>query len=1514
MTVIENEEARLANELLIERGEVRIRGSGGGGGGKGKGGGNAEDAENTLRSKARARMIEMLSEGEILGLVDGPRSIYFEQTPLMNADGTTNFKNVWWTEHKGLPDEGYFPGHAGVETPTSVEVQVKASTGAVQRTIVDQNVDAVRVIVRIPALFEQDKKKGNTNTASLSYVVQVRANAGQWQTAVTKDIRNEKCVSPYQIAHRIELPQNGAPWDIRVIRTSPDSTKVELQNDLWWEAYVTIVDGKFIYPNTAAIALEVNGEDMGQSVPARSFHVRGMKILVPSNYNVITRSYSGIWDGTFRRDWTNNPAWIFYDLITNDRYGLGEFIRAETIDKWSLYTIAQYCDQLVPSGYKNGDTGADIMEPRFTYNGVINSREEAYHVLQSITTSWRGMAYWSIGQVFGVADMPSDPVKIVAPANVINGEFNRSETGMKARHSVVIVKWSDPDDFYRPSTEIVINNDMLQRYGWREKSVTFEGCTSRGLAHRYGKWILDVEQNEFETIEYQASWDHVEVRPGDIVAVTDPSKALARAGGRIVSHDHANNKIVLDAPFERGQNESYNIMVALPAGGLEKRDISGWGENGEITVSAPFSTQLAPDAMYAISGTDLVPRQYRILSVREEEKNIFKVTGLFHDPQKYDRIERGIAFDPLPYTRPKNIAYPPENLKVKEIHYQIGGGQASRILFSWSPNPNFLSKSFRVRVITPFDGEINLGETEKNWIELNNILAGNYTFMVQSVSATGMTSQWVEMAYEATGPEGIPIPTVSNIRLADRDSSEFVGRDVRIVWDNNFASSSDPLADDGVRSNAPSLLYRNNTVKVYETVNNTLLRTQETTSANFTYTYEMNRADSEANGFTFPRRSLRFEITVSDTFGRTSVPDSRVFTNNPPEAIAASYVVNGDTIYLTFPQMADNDFAGYLVWQDTAPGFDPAVLAPIADTTDSHLVIPAAPLTTYYFRFAAYDLFGKEGINISPEIQIVTLTNGVDTEPPEVPSGLTLSSYIESVAGVVQRQVLVAEVGISNADDFAYFDFEIQQNTGNWVSFTSSTPRYEWDVLPEQTYTVRAWAVDALGNRSNGFDEASLTTPECPELAHLINEGSVGIDGSKIVIQGTTMLSDWRKAGDLTKIDGGSLSANTVTANKMTIGLRGISIDRLTFEHNSPAVNQVSWTAGVINYANDSGNTASAAIAAGNTDVWTSGTTYIYWTKGSPTLSFTSSLVTAFDSNNVVLASYRGGAALNADYGRTVIDGSILKTGTVIADQARIGSIDADAIKSDAVQAKHIAANQINAKHVVISDGTNLIKNWDFADVTADMMNSVWEFIGGSYTETTAGTARRFWPYSAGAQTNQYQLVMDKGDPIDTALMAMKTKDYTSVTGSEVLAWELQVRTNGPVSGGGLYLTIQWFDASKAEIGASDVLSNVSVPNAYGVVMTGKIAAPAGARFFKLQILDHTTNTAARYFIIDRVGVRRANAGSLIVDGSIKANHISVVSLDALSGNIGTITSGLLKSNNDKMFVDLNNRRILIAD
>lgn len=1114
--------------------------AGRGGGKSGGGGGQSNDA-NTIRSNARARLLEVISEGPIGGLVDGERSIYLDQTPLKNADNSYNYKEVIWSQHVGLADEGFFNGHLAVETPASVEVQVKKATGAVQRTIVDVNADAVRVIVRVPALVHQTDD--GLKKTSLAYEIDVRAYNGTWSTVVSKVLANEKALSPFQISHRIDLPLNGSPWDVRIRRITDDSADDRLQNDLYWESYITLVEGKFILPHSAAIAMEVNAEEMGSSIPPRSYEVYGLLVQVPVNYNPTTRVYTGIWNGSFKTAWTNNPAWIFYDLLINDRYGLGEFINPAIVDKWSLYTIAQYCDQLVPSGYKNGDTGVAIMEPRFTYNGVINSRDEAYFVLQSVTQAWRGMAYWALGKVFATADMPADPVRLVSPANVIGGDLEYAGTALKARHSVVRVKWNDPDDFYRPATEVVIDSDLLNKYGWREKSVQLRGCTSRGLAHRYGKWIIDTEQHETDTLTYSASWDHVELRPGDIIAVSDPRKADIRAGGRIKSH--VLKTIVLDAPFEATAGHSYSLMLTMPNGAIETRAIASFTNSTTVVVSATYPSLASPDAMWAITGTDITPRKYRVLAVDETEANIFKITALFHDPSKYARVEQGITFDESPYTRTSKASTPPSALTVAETGYITNGQTNLALTVSWTPPQNFLYRGFLVTADTPSNGRVTVGTTVASFIEMQGIENGIYTFYVQTISQAGVMSEAAEITYTASGADGFTLPTVSNFGLVENlESTDFNGPDIRVTWKNNFSQTLD-----GELTNDASPHYAFNTVKVYHGPTNTLLRTERVNSLSYTYPYLANRNDCVGAGVAAPSRQIRIDVTVSDIYGRTSVPVSKTFNNPVPSVVNPIITPKDNYFTMTWMPSTDADYAGYLVWVSETPGFNPNLTTPYYDGHSNAVTIPGDPTLTYYVRVAAYDAFGKTGLNVSGEMTTTLVATPLSVSLSDTQSDVIdlLTSMNRLADDIARRVEQVAHDAAAGTGQNIVDRKVLRKQLGSAVAqiITEAQLRADADgALASQITTLEASIEGTVATALTSL-ETRVDSVEGVNVAQASAITAVQAQGNQATAQGllSFAVQSSPNAGSLVTINLMARAALTGTADQTAFKTSGLNIE-----------------------------------------------------------------------------------------------------------------------------------------------------------------------------------------------------------------------------------------------------------------------------------------------------------------------------------------------------------------------------------
>ncbi|WP_395454095.1 phage tail protein (plasmid) [Azospirillum melinis] len=738
------------------------------GGKSGRGGSGATEDANSLQSAATARVIDLLGEGEIVGLVNEGKSIYFDGTPLIASDGTENFKGVSWKLLNGLPSQDAVEGFTDSETSVAVGVEVKKDSPVV-RTIHSDEIDTARIVLRWNALTEQDTSSGDLHGSSVELTIEGRAANGSW-THLLGDTVSGKTTSAYERSYKVGLRRLGkAPYDIRVTRVTPDATRASVQNSFSWSHYGEIVEAKFGFDNSALVALTVKAEQFGNSIPERAYDVKGLLIHVPSNYDPETRTYSGQWDGSLKTAWSDNPAWVLYDLLTNRRYGLGQSIPEAAVDRWSLYTIGVYCDQPVKSGRLDASR-RDIMEPRFTFNGVISGRTEAYRVLQSIASTFRGLIFWSAGGVLARADMPADPIKLVTPANVIGGSFTYSGTALKARHTAALITFNDPDDGYRPTVEVVENAGMIQRYGWRPIEATAYGCTRRSQARRLGLWMLDSEQHETETVTYRCSFDHLDVMPGDVVKLADPNWALVRTGGRLVGYDPERQVVTLDDTVTLETKQSHVLALTLPDGRLVdcpvRRPVVEDHTTGQIVIdAAPLGGAVPqPHAVWILTATNLAPRLFRVRAVTEKSPGVYEVTALLYEPGKYARVEEGVQIEPVATQSAANAIPSPANLAAVESAYWVNGLPQARLTVSWTPSDDARISGYRADVMTPGGQWQEWKVTRAGSFDIEPAAEGVYTLRITAFAYDNRRSAPAEIRATVRGkgtPPGQPAGLVA---------------------------------------------------------------------------------------------------------------------------------------------------------------------------------------------------------------------------------------------------------------------------------------------------------------------------------------------------------------------------------------------------------------------------------------------------------------------------------------------------------------------------------------------------------------------------------------------------------------------------------------------------------------------------------------------------------------------------------------------------------------------------------
>lgn len=765
----------IANGIRVHNGGHRdlyptIAGAGGGSK-KGSAGRVSKEDPDSLQSRAKISIIDLIGEGQIGGLVDGAKSIFLDNTPLMNSDGTSNFDGFKWEERNGQVLQSPLSGDFGtVETPVNVNVQVKKQQ-PVTFTITNPNADEVRVIMLVPSLNKQNTTNGDISGTSVEFKFLISCNGSPYAEYETFKISG-KTKSRYQKAYRIELPKtyNGADvtmWSIQTQRITDDSTTASLSNDLYVDSYSEVVNSRLTYPNSALIGVSIDSEQFS-SIPKRSYLVDGLLIKVPTNYDPKTHSYSGVWNGTFKLAVSDNPAWILYDLLTAERYGLGSYISEDMIDETTLYQIGRYCDELVPDGFGG-------MEPRFTINTAITGRAEAYQVIRDISSVFNGMTYWTGGKLGFMYDAPSDVRMIYSQANVVGGRFQYTGSSRKDRHSVVLVSWNDPNNNYENQIEYVEDPELIAKFGVRKAETTAFGCTSQGQANRVGRWLLYTERYQSEMVSFSVGIDSAFVKPGDLIKIHDTTRAGARMGGRLTKA--TTKSATLDFPCDILPNST--ISIRMPDGSFVERMITGYGAQKQfIEWSDPLPALPVANAIWLISNATLEPQLARVVAINQgQNAGEFSVSALIHYEGKYDLIEKGVALE-----KPKTsiLDYksqdPISNPTVEETQISIAPGIIGMALdLSWTGNAANYEIQWRRE-----------GAYQTNWTTLNSsspnirfgeeIRRGLYLFKVTAINSFGVRSPSVEFQHETVGYTQAP-GDVHNFEISKRTN------DLLLTWD-----------------------------------------------------------------------------------------------------------------------------------------------------------------------------------------------------------------------------------------------------------------------------------------------------------------------------------------------------------------------------------------------------------------------------------------------------------------------------------------------------------------------------------------------------------------------------------------------------------------------------------------------------------------------------------------------------------------------------------------------------------
>ncbi|MDU2248922.1 MAG: phage tail protein [Enterobacter hormaechei] len=715
--------------------------------GRGKGGSNQTrtpiEAPDSIQSIARAKVLIALGEGEFAGGLDG-KNIFLgdssSYTPLQNADGSYNFNNVKYEFRSGTQDQDYIQGFPGIENELQVSYELKQAVPYV-RAVSNTQLSALRIRLGWPTLLLQ-KNNGDKVGTRVEYAIDLSVDGGPYETVVNGAV-DDKTTSLYERSHRVNLPKASTGWQLRVRRITPDSTSVNIVDTMRVVAVTEIIDAKLRYVNTALLYVEFDAKQFPNGIPQVVCNPKGRIIRVPDTYDPETRTYSGTWEGVFKWAWTDNPAWIYYDIILNERFGLGQRIDATQIDKWELYRIAQYCDQLVPDG--KGGSGT---EPRFRCNVYIQDRNDAWTVLRDLAGIFRGMTYWGDNKMYVLADMPRDVWHIYNHASVVEGKFTFADPSETTRNTAALVNWSDPANHYKDTPEPVYDNDLAMRFDYRQLEMTAIGCTRQSEANRRGRWAL-LTNGIGEVVTFSTGMDVPPV--GEVIGVAANELAGRTIGGRVSAVNGRSITLDRAADVKAGNR----LFLNLPSGTAQARTVQAVNGN-TVTVTTPYSETPEAECNWGVDSDDLFIALFRVTGTRDNNDGTFEVTGTTYNPDIYSAVDTGARLDERPVSViPPGVQAPPGDIVVDSYSTVNQNIAITTMRVAWDSVQGAVAYEAEWR--RDSGNWISVPRTSSLGFEVQGIYSGRYLVRVRAVNASDVSSVWATSSeVNLTGKVGNP--------------------------------------------------------------------------------------------------------------------------------------------------------------------------------------------------------------------------------------------------------------------------------------------------------------------------------------------------------------------------------------------------------------------------------------------------------------------------------------------------------------------------------------------------------------------------------------------------------------------------------------------------------------------------------------------------------------------------------------------------------------------------------------
>lgn len=705
------------------------------------------ETPNNLISVAYAKVLIAVAEGELAGRPTD-QDIFLDGTPLANPDGSRNFGGVKWEWRPGTTDQTYIAGLPEVSTEYGVGVELKFGTPWV-RNVTKTQLDAVRVTFNWAALLQQ-KQNGDTVGYSIDYAIEISTDGGPFIEYQRYNV-NGKTNSSYDRTHRVDLPKANNGWIIRASRLTPDSQSGTVQDTMAVKSFAEVVDAKQRYPNTALLYVEFDSRMFGGgAIPRISVKTRGRLIRVPDNYDPETRIYSGIWSGAFKWAWSDNPAWVFHDIITQDRFGLGHKVNLNMVDKWSLYEVAQYCDIMVDDG-----TGSGAKEPRHTCNIFIQEKQQAWQVLRDIASIFNGMTYWNGNQFTAIADKREsfNNAPVFSRSNVVNGRFDYDSSDDKSIYTSALVSYDEPENHYNTEVESTFETEQILRWGSdRQVEISAIGCTSRGEAQRRGKYTLITNMfNRKVTFRTGLQGLNGEVMPGKLIHVVDPLIGGRPFTGRLKAA--VGRVLTLDRDIQASGGD---IMYVTRKNGVTEGRTIDSVQGNIVTVQVAYTEQPVANSVWYLEASDLKSQLFRVTKVTSPDENVYEIEGVEYNDSKYAAIDNGARLEPRPISvTPPGIQQPPTNVVLSSTTYVEQTMAISTMVMSWDQTPNAVGYEVQWKV---GNGDwVNLGVTGANSVSVRGIYTGEYVGRVRAINALGIKSIWASsMITTLTGKAGKP--------------------------------------------------------------------------------------------------------------------------------------------------------------------------------------------------------------------------------------------------------------------------------------------------------------------------------------------------------------------------------------------------------------------------------------------------------------------------------------------------------------------------------------------------------------------------------------------------------------------------------------------------------------------------------------------------------------------------------------------------------------------------------------